>query len=474
VCSQETPALAEAGLPGTPPARPVRGTGPLRHGNPRGDPNLAPRCGARTRSGCVCRAPAMANGRCRFHGGKSTGPRTQAGMARMAAAHTTHGRYSASGALQRAAWRYVRTVIVRSRLLAQATLLRAHLPPEMAARLEQGPPELRAPKHPSQVAFEAEVASTACYVSPGGAGAGRMAGTGRAMTEKAGVMPNWRDAERTASLAEVAARAPWRVAIAFARAAKRTAREARAAKRTERARLASGKARRPRSDPMTRETAARVAGLHADRDGPATGCAVTPRPGPDSLLVETNPLYRELALRAAGLRARSSGQPAVARPPDPVCTPCDINPKEREVRDGPRLARQPAVARRPDPVCTPCDINPMEREAGDGPSLARLRLTPTKAMALGSTTLAGTWAPGVRALLAAEFGHPTPPGWRVPQVRPVGWAAVPGGSDVQQPLGRVAEGMRHAGPAAGGRPGGRNCAPGTREPAGKRGRQRGG
>jgi len=39
--SQETPALAEAGL-GTPPVRPARGTGPLRHGNPRGNPNLAP------------------------------------------------------------------------------------------------------------------------------------------------------------------------------------------------------------------------------------------------------------------------------------------------------------------------------------------------------------------------------------------------------------------------------------------------
>jgi hypothetical protein len=28
-------------------------------------------CGARTRSGGVCKQPAMANGRCRLHGGKS-------------------------------------------------------------------------------------------------------------------------------------------------------------------------------------------------------------------------------------------------------------------------------------------------------------------------------------------------------------------------------------------------------------------
>ena len=34
---------------------------------------LSPRCGARTRSGHSCRQPAMTNGRCRLHGGKSPG-----------------------------------------------------------------------------------------------------------------------------------------------------------------------------------------------------------------------------------------------------------------------------------------------------------------------------------------------------------------------------------------------------------------
>ena len=49
--------------------------GPLRNGNPRGNPNLAPRCGAKARTtGCPCRAPAMPNGRCRMHGGTATGP----------------------------------------------------------------------------------------------------------------------------------------------------------------------------------------------------------------------------------------------------------------------------------------------------------------------------------------------------------------------------------------------------------------
>lgn len=34
-----------------------------------------PACGARTRAGHPCKNPAMPNGRCRMHGGKSTGPK---------------------------------------------------------------------------------------------------------------------------------------------------------------------------------------------------------------------------------------------------------------------------------------------------------------------------------------------------------------------------------------------------------------
>ena len=45
---------------------------------PRNNPVQMPihqslRCGARTRSGDPCRSPAMPNGRCRMHGGKSPG-----------------------------------------------------------------------------------------------------------------------------------------------------------------------------------------------------------------------------------------------------------------------------------------------------------------------------------------------------------------------------------------------------------------
>src|ERR1700761_4187143 len=47
-------------------------------------------CGAKTRAGGVCKAPAMGNGRCRVHGGKSTGPKDQAGNTNA----VKHGFYS--------------------------------------------------------------------------------------------------------------------------------------------------------------------------------------------------------------------------------------------------------------------------------------------------------------------------------------------------------------------------------------------
>jgi hypothetical protein len=78
----------------SPDARLNRGL--LKNGNPSGDYMKAPRCGAKTHiGGCACRQPAMRNGRCRFHGGKSTGARTAAGRARCARARRTHGFYSA-------------------------------------------------------------------------------------------------------------------------------------------------------------------------------------------------------------------------------------------------------------------------------------------------------------------------------------------------------------------------------------------
>ena len=74
----------------------VRRGGWLKHGNPPGDLGQVSRCGARTRSGPSCRQPAMRNGRCRMHGGKSTGPRTPEGLERSRKARLVHGRYAAA------------------------------------------------------------------------------------------------------------------------------------------------------------------------------------------------------------------------------------------------------------------------------------------------------------------------------------------------------------------------------------------
>ena len=51
------------------------------------------RCEARTRRGTPCQRPGnKSNGRCKLHGGRGTGPRTEEGVARLAASKTTHGR----------------------------------------------------------------------------------------------------------------------------------------------------------------------------------------------------------------------------------------------------------------------------------------------------------------------------------------------------------------------------------------------
>ena len=53
------------------------------------------RCGALTRAGQRCQGAAMSNGRCRLHGGLSTGPTSPEGLARLAQARTVHGGYGA-------------------------------------------------------------------------------------------------------------------------------------------------------------------------------------------------------------------------------------------------------------------------------------------------------------------------------------------------------------------------------------------
>lgn len=51
----------------------------------RDTPLRGERCEAKTRRGTACQCKAMANGRCKFHGGLSTGPKTEEGRMRAAA-----------------------------------------------------------------------------------------------------------------------------------------------------------------------------------------------------------------------------------------------------------------------------------------------------------------------------------------------------------------------------------------------------
>jgi hypothetical protein len=64
--------------------------------------NAAPRCGARSkRTGKPCEGAAMPNGRCRLHGGKSTGPRTPEGLERSKRARWKHGHFSREAKAER-------------------------------------------------------------------------------------------------------------------------------------------------------------------------------------------------------------------------------------------------------------------------------------------------------------------------------------------------------------------------------------
>jgi hypothetical protein len=75
--------------------------GTLKNGNPSGDFSKAVRCGAKTRRGTACQCPAMKNGRCRLHGGLSTGAKTAAGIEAIRRARTKHGYYSKAAILER-------------------------------------------------------------------------------------------------------------------------------------------------------------------------------------------------------------------------------------------------------------------------------------------------------------------------------------------------------------------------------------
>jgi hypothetical protein len=316
-------------LPGQPPVQ--RRDGPLRNGNPRGNPNLAPRCGAKARmTGCACQAPAMANGRCWSHGGKSTGPRTPEGLVRLARAHTTHGWHAQAGpeADLRRELRHARVTARRARLNGAAYDHLPWLPPGMAARLRADTvTELQAPKYAAQFQDAATAATpeptgqppAACDPPPPGHSPHlRRDGRGR-FAPAPPRLPRGRQAERAQARAETAALAPWKLAIAQARMARRqTVRPEQTAE-----------SEKPDINPM--EPRREEFGQDRTRHLPPGACpdGGTVRPdgatGEDS---DTNPLNRDAGGETAGAASEGS----------------DTNSMNRDAGGGTAAARADAPA----------------------------------------------------------------------------------------------------------------------------------
>jgi len=97
------------------------GTWWLKNGVQGLDLRTLPRCSATAKStGQPCRREAMQNGRCYFHGGKSTGPRTPEGRAACARARTTHGRDTRRARAQR----HTRWAVLREALAGLQAVMR--------------------------------------------------------------------------------------------------------------------------------------------------------------------------------------------------------------------------------------------------------------------------------------------------------------------------------------------------------------
>lgn len=118
-CFQASPELSDSTAGIIDQHLPVRGARDMNLEGPHAKdraanavpPSLAAhrRCGARLRgtakSTAICQQPAMPNGRCRLHGGLSTGPRTPDGLERCRRARWKHGGYSARARALTRQWR---------------------------------------------------------------------------------------------------------------------------------------------------------------------------------------------------------------------------------------------------------------------------------------------------------------------------------------------------------------------------------
>ena len=297
----------------TPPENPSAppDPGPPRSGHPRGNPNLAPRCGAKARTtGCRCRAPAMPNGRCRMHGGKSTGPRTPKGFADLAEARTKHGLYTAAA---RATYCYRRKLATRTRTVVAVLQLRACLPSELEARIAQGPYELVPPPRPDAAPVAGNQDNTPCNVArtaPARDANGRFLARARPA-------PTGRQAEREAARQERAMLAPWRAGIKRARLIKRLLKyQDQNARRAQRARASLPS---PPPGPSLDAGTQRPVGLTTARGSMAGPCHdVTPEPQPQ----RENPnqdhaTSHGAAVRESRPRHHATSRGAAAREPQP-------------------------------------------------------------------------------------------------------------------------------------------------------------
>jgi hypothetical protein len=365
----------------------------------------------------------------------------------MTAANTKHGSFSAQERAQR---HYVRAFINRNRLVCAAHLLWRYLPPNMAARPAAGPDELATPIQPSNLPYLTPQDAMRCNVKTSPRTCATPASAHR---PKPAPKPTGCGAERLAVRAEAAAQAPWRQTIARARVAKRAIHQARAAwqqKQTARRNAlqpdnTASPAGRPTADapaipapppatwkdptPLQHELAARLAGLRKPRCGePQNDAAPNPQTGPTRLCAKSPgriAVHREPATHPAGTKPPTTRPPTPSTSARPAChkpsAAAEAHPSRPTLAD-----RQTETAGR----------YALQRENPTPPPLTRL--TPTKAEALRTTTLADTRTTNLAAELAQRFGHPLPaPSWRIPQAMPatdpVANAARSGLADQQRP-----------------------------------------
>jgi hypothetical protein len=257
----------------------------------RGNPNLAlaPRCGALTRAGSSCRAPAMRGKlRCRMHGGRSTGPRTEEGLARLRKARTIHGHFSAEA---RARDRRMLTSLRRWRVERDALRYLGLLPPGLTG------------------------------------------------------LPPWttrlsRAQDRAAMRAEAEALAPWKRAIDAAKVARRQATSPPRPHAPEPEPAAAGMLRASAPGPHAPEPPQATTGMprapapgpHAPEARPAAAGksrASAPRPHvPEGLLATTSlspwPLVPPRISAGLAPASASATMPATAPVPPPAPVPCPV------------------------------------------------------------------------------------------------------------------------------------------------------